>query len=56
MKTSVLFNEEIEKISNCLRLELDYSFAIADRIDAILKKKNIYMKQNKRSKKRSRRA
>lgn len=45
MKTSVLFNEEIEKISNCLRLELDYSFAIADRIDAILKKKNMTQKE-----------
>lgn len=45
MKTSVLFNEEIEKIPNSLRLELDYSFAVADRIDAILRKKNMTQKE-----------
>ena len=45
MKTSEMFQEEIAKVPIDLRLELDLSFAIADKIDAILKKKGMTQKE-----------
>lgn len=45
MKTSEMFQQEIAKVPIDLRLELDLSFAIADKIDAILKKKSMTQKE-----------
>ena len=45
MKTSEMFQQEIAKVPIDLRLELDLSFAIADKIDAILKKKGMTQKE-----------
>ncbi len=46
MKTTAqLFNECLDTVSNDVRMELDMSFAIADKIDAILHEKNISQKQ-----------
>lgn len=46
MKTTAqLFNECLDTVSNDVRMELDMSFAIADKIDAILQEKNISQKQ-----------
>ena len=40
-----MFQQEIAKVPIDLRLELDLSFAIADKIDAILKKKSMTQKE-----------
>jgi DNA-binding helix-turn-helix protein len=46
MKTTAqLFNECLATVSNDVRMELDMSFALADKIDAILHEKNISQKQ-----------
>ena len=45
MTTSEMFQQEIAKVPIDLRLELDLSFAIADKIDAILKKKGMTQKE-----------
>ncbi len=45
MKTSEMFQEEIAKVPIDLRLELDLSFAIADKIDAIIKEKGMTQKE-----------
>lgn len=46
MKTTAqLFNECLATVSNDVRMELDMSFALADKIDAILREKNISQKQ-----------
>ncbi len=45
MKTSDIFKEEIAKVPIELKLELDLSFAIADKIDAILKTKGMTQKE-----------
>lgn len=45
MKTAEIFQQEIEKIPIELKLELDLSFAIADKIDVILKKKGMTQKE-----------
>ena len=45
MKTSEMFQQEIAKVPIDLKLELDLSFAIADKIDAILKKKGMTQKE-----------
>lgn len=45
MRTSEMFQQEIAKVPIDLRLELDLSFAIADKIDAILKKKGMTQKE-----------
>lgn len=45
MKTSEMFQQEIAKVPIELKLELDLSFAIADKIDAILKKKGMTQKE-----------
>jgi predicted transcriptional regulator len=45
MKTSEMFQQEIAKVPTDLRLELDLSFAIADKIDAIIKEKGMTQKE-----------
>jgi predicted transcriptional regulator len=45
MKTSEMFQQEIAKVPIELKLELDFSFAIADKIDAIIKKKGMTQKE-----------
>ena len=40
-----MFQQEIAKVPIELKLELDLSFAIADKIDAILKKKGMTQKE-----------
>lgn len=46
MKTTAqLFNECLDTVSNDVRMELDMSFALADKIDTILHEKNISQKQ-----------
>lgn len=44
MKTSVLFEECLSHVSNDVKLELDMSFALADKIDAALKERKISQK------------
>lgn len=41
----MLFQEELAKVPDDVKMELDMSFAIADKIDAILKEKNISQKE-----------
>ncbi len=43
--TAMLFNECLAEIPNDIRLELDMSFAIADKIDSALKEKKISQKE-----------
>ena len=45
MTTSEMFQQEIAKVPIDLKLELDLSCAIADKIDAILKKKGMTQKE-----------
>ena len=45
MRTSEMFQQEIAKVPIDLRLELDLSFAIADKIDAILQRKGMTQKE-----------
>ncbi len=45
MKTSNLFKREVAKVPIDVKLELDLSFAIADKIDAILKRKGMSQKE-----------
>ncbi len=45
MKTSEIFQQEITKVPIDLKLELDLSFAIAEKIDAILKEKGLTQKE-----------
>jgi predicted transcriptional regulator len=45
MKTSEMFQQEISKVPIELKLELDLSFAIADKIDAIIKEKGMTQKE-----------
>lgn len=46
MKTTAqLFDECLVSVPNDVKLELDMSFAIADKIDMILREKNISQKQ-----------
>lgn len=46
MKTTAsLFNESLKQVPNDVKLELDMSFAIADKIDAILKQRHLNQKQ-----------
>lgn len=42
--TAVLFDECLAQVPNDVRMELDLSFALADKIDAILKEKKISQK------------
>lgn len=43
--TTTLFEEELAQVPNDVRMELDMSFALADKIDAVLKEKNISQKE-----------
>lgn len=46
MKTTAqLFDKCLATVSNDVKLELDMSFALADKIDMILREKNISQKQ-----------
>ena len=45
MKASEMFQQEIAKVPIELKLELDLSFAIADKIDAIIKEKGMTQKE-----------
>lgn len=46
MKTTVqLFDECLATVQNDVKMELDMSFALADKIDMILREKNISQKQ-----------
>lgn len=45
MKTSEMFQQEIAKVPIELKLELDLSFAIADKIDAKIKEKGMTQKE-----------
>lgn len=45
MKTSDLFKQEVAKVPIDVKLELDLSFAIADKIYAILKRKGMSQKE-----------
>ena len=43
--TATLFEESLAQVPNDVRMELDMSFALADKIDAVLKEKNISQKE-----------
>lgn len=43
--TAALFDECLAQVPNDVKMELDMSFAIADKIDAVLKEKNISQKE-----------
>lgn len=43
--TALLFDECLATVSNDVKQELDMSFALADKIDMILREKNISQKQ-----------
>lgn len=43
--TAVLFDECLSQVPNDVKMELDMSFALADKIDMILREKNISQKQ-----------
>ena len=43
--TDILFDECLAQVPNDIKMELDMSFALADKIDMILREKNISQKQ-----------
>lgn len=43
--TAKLFEEELSKVPDDVKIEHDITFAIADKIDAALKEKNISLKE-----------
>lgn len=45
MKTNDLFHECLSGVSNDVKAEVDLSFAIVDRIDAVLKEKGMTQKE-----------
>lgn len=45
MKTTTMFREAVAQIPNDVRIEVDLYFAIADKIDAILKQKGMTQKE-----------
>ena len=45
MKTTTMFREAVAQIPNDVRIEVALSFAIADKIDAILKQKGMTQKE-----------
>lgn len=45
MKRNALFHEQLEKVSPAVRREMEWSSAITDRIDSILKEKGITQKE-----------
>lgn len=44
-KTALLFDECLAQVSDDIKMELDMSFALADKIDSVLKEKNITQKE-----------
>lgn len=45
MSTTDLFRESLKEVPDSIKAELDLSFAISDKIDAILKKRNLSQKE-----------
>ena len=45
MKRNELFHEQLEHVSPCVRREMDWSRAIIDKIDAILKRDGISQRE-----------
>ena len=45
MNTTTMFREAIAQVPNDVRIEINLSFAIADKIDAILKQKGMTQKE-----------
>lgn len=43
--TGALFDECLAQVQNDVRMEVEMSFALADKIDAVLKEKNISQKE-----------
>ncbi|MDE6792259.1 MAG: helix-turn-helix domain-containing protein [Muribaculaceae bacterium] len=43
--TAALFEEELAQVPNDVRMELDLSFALADKIESLLKEKHISQKE-----------
>lgn len=43
--TTALFEESLTQVPNDVKIELDLSFGLADKIDAILREKHISQKQ-----------
>lgn len=43
--TAILFDECLAEVSDDIKIELDMSFALADKIDSILREQNISQKQ-----------
>lgn len=44
-KTAALFEESLVQVPSDVKMELDLSFALADKIDSILRKKHLNQKQ-----------
>lgn len=44
-KTAALFEESLAQVPNDVKIELDLSFALSDKIDSILREKDISQKQ-----------
>lgn len=44
MKTSTLFQQALSEVPNDLKIQIDLSFAIADKLDSILKEKGLSQK------------
>lgn len=45
MTTTMLFDEGLAQVPDDVKMEIDMSFALADKIDSILREKNISQKQ-----------
>lgn len=52
-RTDLLFKEEVSKISSEIRKEIDMSWAISDKIDAILKERGLSQKDFAKKMKKS---
>ena len=45
MTTTMLFDESLAQVPEDVKMEIDMSFALADKIDSILRERNISQKQ-----------
>lgn len=45
MKTSSLFQQALSEVPKDLKIQIDLSFAIADKLDALLKEKGMSQKE-----------
>ena len=45
MKRNELFHAQLEKVSPAVKREMDWSFAIVEKIDSILKKKGVTQRE-----------